>query len=232
MGRRTGLQLRPPRGRGEHLAAVVVLAAAAWLLARTTAAVGEWAVRGWPFLAAAAAAALAYTLTRLQRAARQRQARAAALARLRITLTAIDAMGDREFEYSVRDLLIRDGWQARQTGRAGDQGADVIAEHPVFGRLVVQAKHTTVTAKVSSPVMYQVKGTAWPVHHADVAVVVTNGHLTRDARAWGARHQIHFADRDRLRQWAEDGTPLHQMLRLQAPARRRTRRPQEGMAER
>ncbi|GHE99177.1 hypothetical protein GCM10014715_64240 [Streptomyces spiralis] len=57
-------------------------------------------------------------------------------ARLRITLDEFDAVDDRQFEYALRDLLIRDGFDARQVGRAGDQGAGVIAEHSRLGRLV------------------------------------------------------------------------------------------------
>ncbi|WP_343070950.1 restriction endonuclease [Streptomyces bathyalis] len=85
--------------------------------------------------------------------------------------------------------------------------------HGQRGRLVIQAKHTTVAGKVRSSVMYQVKGTAGPVHRAETAVVVTNGSLTRDAQAWGNRHHVHWIDRDRLRTWAERGTPLHDLLR-------------------
>ncbi|MEU6423301.1 restriction endonuclease [Streptomyces spiralis] len=139
-------------------------------------------------------------------------------ARLRITLDECDAMDDRQFEYALRDLLIRDGFDARQVGRAGDQGAGVIAEHSRLGRLVVQAEQTTVAVRVGSHVMYQVQGTAGPLHRADIAVVVTNGYLTRDAKTWGERHRIHWVDRDRLGQWAHDGVPLHHLLRL--PARR------------
>ncbi|MFF2898617.1 restriction endonuclease [Streptomyces sp. NPDC057966] len=125
---------------------------------------------------------------------------------------------DQEFEFALRDLLVRDGWTARQVGQKGDQAADVIGQHTQRGRIVLQAKHTTVGGKVDSKVMYQVKGTAGPVHRADIAVVVTNGGFTRDAKEWGERHQVHWVDRERLRQWAHDGVPLHTLLRL--PARR------------
>ncbi|MFE7213499.1 restriction endonuclease [Streptomyces sp. NPDC001698] len=184
---------------------------------------GHAAVRACPLTAALAAAVLGYGVWRIARAAVARRAKAVMLARLRITLEECDAMDDRQFEYALRDLLIRDGFHARQVGRAGDQGADVIAEHRRLGRLVVHAKHTKVAARVGSHVMYQVNGTAGPVHQADIAVVVTNGHITRDAKTWGQRHHIHWVDRDRLGQWAQDGIPLHQLLRL--PARRgRTKR--------
>ncbi len=149
------------------------------------------------------------------------------LVTLRLSLSGIDALGDQDFEYALRDLLVRDGWTARKVGQQGDQAADVIGQHPGLGRIVLQAKYTKVGAKVDSQVMYQVKGTAGPVHNADTAVVVTNGSLTRDARAWGDRHGIHWIDRDRLRQWAEHGIALHDLLRLPArPTRRRLGRPE------
>ncbi|GAA3265090.1 hypothetical protein GCM10010469_35310 [Streptomyces labedae] len=104
-------------------------------------------------------------------------------------------------------------------GGGGDQAADVIGDHAVLGRIVVQAKHTRVGGKVGSSVMYAVKGTAGPVHGADHAVVVTNGFFTRDAMTWGDRHTVHWVDRGKLRRWAEDGTALHELLKLPARSR-------------
>ncbi|MFE6178812.1 restriction endonuclease [Streptomyces sp. NPDC056464] len=186
------------------------------MVIQTVTALGRLAVRLCPLLVVLAAAGLGYGLGRLRCAARARRIRAHLLARLQITVAQFDAMNDRQFEQALRDVLIRDGWRARQVGGTGDQGADVIAEHPTLGRLVVQAKHTTTAAKVGSPVLYQLKGTAGPVHRAHLAAVITNGKLTRDAQIWGERHQIHWVDRDRLRQWAEHGTPLQELLRLAA----------------
>jgi restriction system protein len=223
---RSRIRLRPPRGRGEQVAAAVVACAVAWGAVRLAAATWHAAVRLWPWLAAAAvtvaAAALVWAGRRLWRARRARRLRAQTLAGLRLTLADIDAMDDAAFEYALRDLLLRDGWTAHRVGGQGDQAADVIGHHPRHGRIVFQAKHTKVAGKVGSPVMYQVKGTAAPVHGADIAVVVTNGSFTSDARAWGERHRIHWMDRDRLRRWAENGMPLQEVLRLPArPARRR-----------
>ena len=161
-----------------------------------------------------AAAAVGVVIFFRRRAAER--LRATRLASLTITLAQIDMMGDQDFEFALRDLLIRDGWTARKVGQQGDQAADVIGEHPRWGRIVLQAKHTKVHAKVGSQVMYQVKGTASPVHGADAAVVVTNGSFTRDAAAWGDKHHIHWVDRDRLRPWAEHGVALHHLLRLPA----------------
>lgn len=167
--RRPRLRLRRPRGTGEHIAAGVVALAAASLLLQMVRAARDAVVRGWPLLLVLAAGGLVYGLRRVLRAARARQTRAGRLALLRITLADIDAMDDEEFEFALRDLLIRDGWSARKVGRKGDQAADVIGDHPQHGRIVVQAKHTRVGGKVGSSVMYAVKGTAGPVHKADHA---------------------------------------------------------------
>ncbi|MFF4529006.1 restriction endonuclease [Streptomyces sp. NPDC001407] len=142
--------------------------------------------------------------------------------RLSYDLADLDAMSDQEFELAARDLLLRDGVHARHVGRQGDQAADVIGEDRRRGRTVVQCKHTRVGGKVGSSVMYQVKGTAGPVHGADHAVVVTNGAFTRDARIWGDRHHVHWVDRDRLRLWAAEGRTLYEVINLPS-ARPRSR---------
>ncbi|KNE82503.1 restriction endonuclease [Streptomyces fradiae] len=215
--------LRKPRGAGEHAAAGLVALAAAAVLTDVAIAVWNTMLGHWPVVAALAAGACAYGTWHLSCSLRARRERAARLATLRLTLAQIDALDDQQFEHALRDLLIRDGWQARQVGRQGDQAADVIGQDRQRGRIVLQAKHTGVGGKVGVQVMYQVKGTAGPVHRADHAVVVTNGSLTRDAKAWGDRHRIHWIDRDRLRQWAEHGLPLHELLRLPGRTPRRGR---------
>lgn len=214
-------RLRRPRGVGEWAAAVVVAAAGATTLPGIVGAAVNAAIGWWPLLAALAAGGLVWAGWRRLCWVRTCRARAATLARLRVTLAQFDAMDDREFEFALRDLLVRDGWSARRVGRQGDQAADAIGESGPFGRIVIQAKHTKAGGKVGSQVMYQVKGTAGPVHGADTAVVVTNGAFTRDAKAWGDRHQVHWVDRDRLRTWAEHGASLHDLLRLpHRPSRR------------
>ncbi|MFF4383633.1 restriction endonuclease [Kitasatospora sp. NPDC001547] len=222
MARRRRRWPRRPRGVTEHLAAGVTALAVATLLAQAATAGVRAAARHWPVLAALAAATLIGAAVRWVRRHSADRARAARRAGLRLTLSGIDALDDQEFEFALRDLLVRDGWTARQVGRQGDQAADVIGRHPALGRIVLQAKHTTVGAKVGSPVMYQVKGTAGPAHGADIAVVVTNGPFTRDAKAWGDKHQVHWVDRDRLQLWPEHGIALHELLHL--PARRPQRR--------
>ncbi|MCX4745955.1 restriction endonuclease [Kitasatospora sp. NBC_01287] len=222
---RRRIWLRKPRNQAEYAAAgIVALALCSWLFEAARAFL-VFAGRHWtPLVGVAAAAAVAAAAVWVRRRGTAR-VRAERLSALRLTLGQIDTMGDQDFEFALRDLLVRDGWTARKVGQQGDQAADVIGQHPQRGRIVLQAKHTTVRAKVGSQVMYQVKGTAGPAHGADVAVVVTNGSFTRAAAAWGDKHRVHWVDRDRLQSWAEHGVALHDLLRLPAVTARRRRRP-------
>ncbi|MFB7677102.1 restriction endonuclease [Kitasatospora purpeofusca] len=212
------LGLRAPRTAAERVAALVIaLVVVSW------AAQGlRWVVTdGLPLLVVLAAlgavgVAAWWWLRRVGAAARRER-----LASLRLSLAQLDAMDDKQFEFALRDLLLRDGIEARQVGQQGDQAADVIGQDARWGRIVVQAKHTKVGGKVGSQVMYQVKGTAQPVHRADVAVVVTNGSFTRDAKAWGDKHGIYWVDREALRRWAEGGTALPDLLPLSRRGRLR-----------
>ncbi|MEW5530998.1 restriction endonuclease [Streptomyces virginiae] len=196
------------------MGAAVVALALAVALAQAASRLLAKAAESWPLLILIGLAlATCLACIRIRRSHRNR-ADSERLARLRITLAELDAMGDQQFEYALRDLLVRDGWAATKVGRGGDQAADVIGVLIPLGRIVVQAKHTRVGGKVGSSVMYEVNGTAGPAHRADHAVVVTNGSFTRDAMAWGDRHGVHWIDRDRLDQWAHEGKALHELLRL------------------
>lgn len=143
------------------------------------------------------------------------------VADLRYSIAQIDAMSPTAFEHAVRDLMIRDGIKARHVGQRGDQAADVIGRDTVGRVLVAQCKHTTTGGRVGSRVMYEVNGTAGPVHGADVAVVVTNGDFTRNAREFAARHGIHLVDRDQLAHWTGQNTSLHTLLHLRDRVGRR-----------
>jgi restriction system protein len=204
-------KVRPPRSLPEWAAALVIAAAGASLLWEGLQAMAAYAVPVAVALAVASVAGVAVAATvRRLRLEGQRQR----LAQLRLTLAQIDAMSDKQFEFALRDLLIRDGLAARQVGQQGDQGADVIAEDRRWGRIVVQAKHTKTGRNVGSQVMYVAKGTTGPAHNGHVSVVVTNGGITRDAKAWADKHGIHYLDRNALRLWAEHGIALTDLLHL------------------
>ncbi|MCZ4101735.1 MULTISPECIES: restriction endonuclease [Streptomyces] len=211
----------PPRHRNERIAAVIAGFFGFLIVLQLVRAALGALVRAWYLLPALAAAAAAVALVLWARRQAAHRARALRLKDLCLTLAELDALDPTGFELAVRDLMIRDGIAARHVGQRGDQAADAVGTDPVGRVFVAQCKHTTVAGRVVSRTMYEVKGTAGPVHGADIAFVVTNGGFTRDAKTWGEINHVHWLDRDKLRQWAEHGTSLHKVLRI--PARTRTR---------
>ncbi|MEU6430682.1 restriction endonuclease [Microbispora sp. NPDC046973] len=212
-----------PRDLSEWIAALFVVVIAAALLVQGIRALiglifGHWYIAAalGSGLTIAIAAALWWQVAAVRR-------RTARLRHLRLTLHDLDAMSPQAFEFAVRDLMLRDGMNARHVGRRGDKAADVIALDERGHRIVVQCKHTTTGGKVRVDVIYQVNGTAGPAHGADVAVVVTNGSFTRGARESAAEFRIHLIGRQDLARWAADGESLQRLLRLTTPLRRRRR---------
>ncbi|WP_350328451.1 restriction endonuclease [Actinospica acidiphila] len=210
------VRLRRPRGTVDVASACVVGVAVVVLAVRVVVHAAAVLLDAWPVVLALVVLTGVAAAWHIARSIAAERAAAERLAVLRVTLAELDAGDDRAFEEALRRLLVRDGWGARRVGGRGDQAADVMGEHARLGRLVVQAKHTAVGGKVGVRVMYEVNGTAGPVHRARHAVVVTNGTFTRDARDWGDKHGVHWVDRDRLRRWAENGVALHELLELPA----------------
>ncbi|MFI9201505.1 restriction endonuclease [Streptomyces sp. NPDC053048] len=208
---RPGGRPRLPRTPAETTAAVVALVFLAFIVRRLLALLAGPVAYGWlpTCLVIGCGWPLAARARRWYRARRLRGTEPLAL-----SLRDVDALSPGQFELAVRDLMIRDGIAARHVGRRGDQAADVIGTDRTGRVFVAQCKHTAIGGRVGSHVMYEVKGTAGPVHGADVAVVVTNGGFTRDARAWGERHGIHCVDRERLAEWARGGRSLDALLGL------------------
>ncbi|MDT3726712.1 restriction endonuclease [Streptomyces sp. DSM 41972] len=208
------VRLRRPRGTVDVASACVVGVAVLVLAVQVAVHAAAVLLDAWPVVLTLAVLTGVAAARHTARSIAAGRAAAERLAVLRVTLAELDAGDDRAFEEALRRLLVRDGWGARRVGGRGDQAADVMGEHARLGRLVVQAKHTAVGGKVGVRVMYEVNGTAGPVHRARHAVVVTNGTFTRDARDWGDRHGVRWVDRDRLRRWAENGVALHELLQL------------------
>ncbi|MFF1909103.1 restriction endonuclease [Kitasatospora sp. NPDC058218] len=134
------------------------------------------------------------------------------------SMAEIDTVSPADFEALVRRLMARDGLRAEVIGGKGDQAVDVLARTAGGGAIAVQCKHTTVGAKVSARVLYQIKGTSEAVYGAEESLVVTNGSFTRDAVQWGARHGIGLIDRDALRRWSQDADHLYQTVDLAIPS--------------
>ncbi|MFF8646612.1 restriction endonuclease [Streptomyces sp. NPDC015345] len=145
---------------------------------------------------------------------------------LRYHLQQLDALGHRDFEYAVRDLMQRDGCRdARQIGGAGDNGADALATDPLGRKWVIQCKHRqngTQGSAVGTPDLQRVNGTARQLYGADVVLVVTNGRFsTRCAPLAGQLH-MHLVDRQLLAVWAAGVRPLWELLPKIPPPRRAT----------
>lgn len=226
-GRRPALRASVHRRRrsrqsksNEQLAVVIagivglglVVTLVKWLL------VHWWVLAAFGVIAAAAGALWWHQL--LQRR-RWELARARGL---RLQLAEIDALHHSEFEHAIRDLMFRDGCaDAVRTGGRGDAGADVIATDPSGRRWVFQCKHRKnglAGSPIGTPDLQRLNGTARPVHHADVVVMLTNGRFTRDAIPFSRSQKIHLVDRQTLARWAAGSWPLWELLpRVPAPRR-------------
>jgi restriction system protein len=170
------------------------LALVSWLLefARThalaTSAVGVSAVAagaGWAYL---------------------RWTRAVRLADRERNVVVTDGMTGPEFEKYVARLMRGSGFKRVKTcGGGGDLGADVVGYTPDGRRVVVQCKR--YAGSVGGPLIQMFNGTARDIHAADVALFVTTGRPTTQARQLAARCGIVLVDRPALATWITTGAP-------------------------
>ncbi|MEU0413565.1 restriction endonuclease [Streptomyces griseorubiginosus] len=128
----------------------------------------------------------------------------------------VDGLDHREFEYLIRDLMVRDGAEkVRRVGGAGDNGADVVAVDPAGQRWVIQCKHRKQGlsgARVGVQEFQILNGTGRPVHKGHVAVMVTNGAVTGRARNFAREQNLHVVDRFLLEDWMETDRPVWELL--------------------
>ncbi|MFG2463785.1 restriction endonuclease [Streptomyces sp. NPDC048523] len=128
----------------------------------------------------------------------------------------VDGLDHREFEYLIRDLMIRDGAdKAKRVGGAGDNGADVIAVDPVGQRWIIQCKHRKQGLS-GGPVGVQefqiLNSTGRPVHKGHVVVLVTNGKVTARARSFARDQNLQVVDRFLLEDWIDTNRPVWELL--------------------
>ncbi|WP_190194805.1 restriction endonuclease [Streptomyces minutiscleroticus] len=194
----------------------LVVMAVNWLLA-------HW----WILLIAAVLVLLAGAGWWQQRTQRLQWQQAQARA-LRYGIAQLDALGHRQFEHAIRDLMHRDGCtDAVQVGGQGDLGADVKATDPYGRRWVIQCKHRKNGdrgAAVGTPDLQVLNGTGRPVHKADVVVMVTNGRITQPGRTFAQQQRLHLVDRRVLAEWAAGSRTLWDLLRAVPAPRRPTPR--------
>ncbi|WNM31834.1 restriction endonuclease [Streptomyces sp. Li-HN-5-11] len=185
------------------------------------------AAHWWVLVVAAVLAALAgvgWVQLRRQRA-RWEEVRARGL---RYGLPQLDALHHAQFEHAVRELMRRDGCSdAVRVGGSGDLGADVMAMDPFGRRWVIQCKHRRNGDRgsaVGTPDLQVLNGTARPVHHANVAVIVTNGRVSKPALAFAKQQRLHVVDRRLLGTWTAGSQPLWELLQAVPPPRKPTAR--------
>lgn len=160
-------------------------------------------------------------MLRHREATRREQAR---LHGLRYLVKHLDGLHYTQFEYVVRDLMRRGGYQdAQQVGGSDDNGADVKATDP-FGRpWVIQCKHRKAGwsgAAVDTPDLQRPNGTGRQIHNSDVIVMLTNGRFSKKAPDFAKSQHLHLAHRHLLAVWAIGSTPLWELLRAVPPPRR------------
>ncbi|WP_411113846.1 restriction endonuclease [Streptomyces sp. 029-5] len=143
---------------------------------------------------------------------------------LRYQLAQLDALGHREFEYAVRDLMKRDGCRdAVQVGGRGDNGADVKATDPLGRRWVIQCKHRRAGwsgSAIGTPDLHVLNGTGRQLHGGDVIVLVTNGRFSSKCPPYAKSQRLHLVDRHLLGEWAAGSRPLWEILNRLPPPRK------------
>ncbi|PUU89353.1 MAG: restriction endonuclease, partial [Halanaerobium sp.] len=107
----------------------------------------------------------------------------------------IDMMTGEEFEYFLKDLFIRLGYDAEVTQLSGDQGADLIVEKD--NRIVIQAKR--YSNKVSNSAIQEVIG-AKKYYNAKKAMVITNYYFTKSAKELAEINDVILWNRDMLKE--------------------------------
>ncbi len=179
-------------------------------------------VHWWALIVLGALAVLGATLWAHRRRQRQAWDRVRQQA-LRYGLPQLDALGHRDFEYAVRDLMRRDGCtDARQIGGAGDNGADVLATDPLGRTWVIQCKHRRDGDRGSAV------GPRPPARQRHRPPAVWRRHrpgrhqrpLLHPLRPLAAQLHMHLADRRTLATWASGGRPLWELLPKIPPPRK------------
>ncbi len=112
------------------------------------------------------------------------------------TLDQIDQMDGARFEKFLGELFARMGYSARVTGKAGDQGCDLLVEKG-SEKTVVQAKR--YSHPLSNDAVQEAVA-AKALYGATAAMVVTNATFTESAKELAQANQVTLWDRDYLSQ--------------------------------
>ncbi|MEV0614588.1 restriction endonuclease [Nonomuraea sp. NPDC050404] len=117
-------------------------------------------------------------------------------------LAKVDLMTGSQFEHLIAERMIAEGFRrVRERGRAGDGGVDITAVAPGGTLYAIQCKRYSKT--VGAPEVRNFLGALANAFDGHTGVLVTSGHLTRQARteALAARQNLVLVERDRLADW-------------------------------
>ena len=135
---------------------------------------------------------------------RSTQARTLAEHERNVSIT--DDMTGTEFEHYVAKLMRASGISAvKVSGGAGDMGADIVGRTRDGRRVVVQCKR--YRGNLGSPHVQRFAGTARDIHRADIALLVTTGRPTAQAREVARLCRITMIDRPALARWVSTQMP-------------------------
>ena len=119
-----------------------------------------------------------------------------------VTIYDIDRLTGVEFEKFMEELLGANGYlDAQVTGKAGDQGGDILA-YKDDEKLIFQAKNYALNHKITNSAVQEVLG-AIAYYGADKGIVVTNSFFTSSAKELADVNNISLWDRRVVSQMLE-----------------------------
>ncbi len=113
----------------------------------------------------------------------------------------IDGMDGWSFETRMRQHFETMGWRVTQTPGSGDHGADLVLVTPDHRTIVVQLKR--YRGPVGQSAVWEVLR-AKAYYHADLAMVITNSHLTAGAKSLAQGNGVDVWEREELIRQLED----------------------------
>jgi restriction system protein len=107
----------------------------------------------------------------------------------------VDQMSGKEFEEKMWVHFKQLGWQPTRTPDSNDYGADLILKSPDGKKIVVQLKRYSNSVGVSA--VQEVAG-AINHYHADYGMLITNSHVTKNARNLAQTNKVVIWEREDL----------------------------------
>ncbi len=118
----------------------------------------------------------------------------------KFNVDSLDTLSGTEFEIFLEKMLKSLGYDAKVTGKSGDQGADLIVETNQ-DRIIVQAKR--YSNKVNNKAIQEAV-TAMAIYNANKAWVITTNYFQNSAIEAGQANNVKLTDRDELNKMIQD----------------------------